>query len=506
MPLPLQRTPSPLWDDSLFETVVAAAINGVMAVNEQGLISVFNAACEAMFQYRPEEVLGRGIAMLLASPFREEYEERLRRFQQTGEAKGAGTGRELKGRRRDGSEFPIFMSVGEGIHDGRRMFVVVVQDLTDLQIERAMHAEQRAFLAAIVDSSNDAIVSKTLDGKITSWNRAAENLFGYSAAEMIGTSITRLFPEDRVEEEIEIMARVRLGEATEHYETLRIRKDGSLVDVSVTVSPIRDSNGTVIGASKTVRDISERKFAEARLEILSAELSHVARVSEMGQVSAAIAHELNQPLTAVLNYTNVAKRLIAMSDPAAKAKSYEAVSKAGEQALRAGQIIRRLRDFVEKRESTRTLEDINAVTEESLALGLIGTRKSEITTTIDFADDLQLVLIDKVQIQQVLVNLLRNATEAMTQSEQRELTVTTTAVTTDAVQVSVADTGCGVSDELAERLFRPFVTTKSGGMGIGLAISRSIIEAHGGRLTMAPNPGGGTVFQFVLPAAKRVMD
>jgi two-component system, LuxR family, sensor kinase FixL len=506
MPLPLQRLPPTLWDDSLFETVVAAAINGVMAVNDHGLVSVFNAACETMFQYRPEEVLGHGVAMLLASPFREEYEERLKRFQQTGRAEGAGTGRELRGRRKDGTEFPIFMSVGEGVHDGRRMFVVVVQDLTDMQMERAMHAEQRAFLAAIVDSSNDAIVSKTLDGKIMSWNRAAEHLFGYSAAEMIGTPITRLFPEDRVDEEAEIMARIREGLATEHYETVRLRKDGGHVDVSVTVSPIRDSNGAVIGASKTVRDISERKLAEARLETLSAELSHVARVSEMGQVSAAIAHELNQPLTAVLNYTNVAKRLIAMSDPAAKAKSYEAVSKAGEQALRAGQIIRRLRDFVEKRESTRTLEDINAVTDDSLALGLIGTRKTEITTIINFTDDLQLVLIDKVQIQQVLVNLLRNATEAMAQSERRELTVTTTAVNGDGVQVSVADTGCGVPDELAERLFRPFVTTKSSGMGIGLAISRSIVEAHGGRLTMVPNPGGGTIFQFILPVAKRVVD
>jgi two-component system sensor kinase FixL len=506
MPQPLYRQDSSQWDDSLFETVVAAAINGVMAVNEHGLISVFNAACEAMFQYHREEVLGHGIAMLLASPFREEYEERLRHYQETGEAKGAGKGRELIGRRSDGTEFPIFLSVGEGLHEGRRTFVVVVQDLTDLQLERAMHAEQRAFLAAIVDSSNDAIISKTLDGKVTTWNRAAEELFGYTAAEMIGTPVIRLFPEDRLDEEAEILERIRAGHALEHYETVRIRKDGTPVDVSVTVSPVRDLNGNVIGASKTVRDITEKKQAEARLQALSAELNHVARVSEMGQVSAAIAHELNQPLTAVLNYTNVAKRLIASTDSSAKAKSYEAVSKAGEQALRAGQIIRRLRDFVEKRESTRTLEDINAVTEDALALGLIGNHATDIKITLALAPDLQSVLIDKVQIQQVLVNLLRNAAEAMAESERRELTVTTVMVNGSWVQVSVADTGCGVSDELAERLFRPFVTTKTGGMGIGLAISRSIIESHGGRLTMVPNPSGGTVFQFILPVAKRLVD
>lgn len=506
MPLPLQRPDPPQWDDSLFETVVAAAINGVLAVNELGLISVFNAACETMFQYRREEVLGHGIAMLLASPYREEYEERLHRYQQTGEAEGAGKGRELVARRKDGTEFPIFLSVGEGMHEGRRTFVVVIQDLTDLQLERAMHAEQRAFLAAIVDSSNDAIISKTLDGKVTSWNRAAEELFGYTAAEMIGKPVTRLFPEDRIHEEAEILDRIRAGNALEHYETVRVRKDGTTVEVSVTVSPIRDVRGEVIGASKTVRDITDKKQAEARMQSLSAELSHVARVSEMGQVSAAIAHELNQPLTAVLNYTNVAKRLIASTDPAAKAKSYEAVSKAGDQALRAGQIIRRLRDFVEKRESARTLEDINAVTEDALALGLLGIRDTDLKTTLALATDLQPVLIDKVQIQQVLVNLLRNAAEAMAESQRRELTVTTAMVNGASVLVSVGDTGCGVSEELAERLFRPFVTTKTSGMGIGLAISRSIIESHGGRLTMVPNPGGGTVFQFILPAAKRVVD
>ena len=506
MPLPLHRQDPPIWDDSLFETVVAAAINGVIAINDQGLISVFNSACETMFQYRREEVVGHGISILLASPYREEYENRLRHYQATGEAATAGTARELIGRRRDGSEFPVFLSVGEGQHEGRRTFVVVVQDLTDLHLERSMHAEQRAFLAAIVDSSNDAIISKTLDGKITSWNRAAEALFGYTAAEMIGTPVTRLFPEDRLAEEADILERVRAGYATEHYETIRVKKDGTPVDVSVTVSPIRDSGGTVIGASKTVRDITEQKQAEARLQTLSAELSHVARVSEMGQVSAAIAHELNQPLTAVLNYTNVAKRLIASSDPAAQAKSYEAVSKAGEQAIRAGQIIRRLRDFVEKRESTRTLEDINAVTEDALALGLIGTRNGEIRTTLALNADLPSVLIDKVQIQQVLVNLLRNAAEAMADQSRRELTITTARANGDSVLVSVADTGSGISDALAERLFRPFVTTKADGMGIGLAISRSIIESHGGRLTMVPNPGGGTVFQFILPAAKRMVD
>lgn len=498
-PLPLPQ--STQWDDTLFETVVAAAINGVIAINDRGLISVFNTACERMFQYRREEVIGRGVSMLLASPFREEYEVRLHHFQITGEAPGAGKGRELIAQRKDGTTFPIFLSVGEGAHMGRRVFVAVVQDLTDLQAENTVFAEQRAFLAAIVDSSNDAIMSKTLDGRITTWNKAAETMFGYTAEEMIGTPVTRLFPADRIEEESFILEKIRMGIATEHYETVRTRKDGTRIDVSVTVSPIRGVGGAIIGASKTVRDISERKETEARLQSLSDELSHVARVTEMGQVSAALAHELNQPLTAVLNYANVAKRFIELDNGTSRAKAAEAIGKASEQAMRAGQIIRRLRDFVEKRETTRSVEDVNALAEEAMALGLIGAKSSGINASLDLAEGLPKVLVDRVQIQQVLVNLLRNAAEAMAHTPKRDLTLFTSRGDDGMIVVGVSDTGTGISPELADRLFRPFVTTKPGGMGIGLAISRSIVESHGGRLSLSANAGGGTVFRFTLPAA-----
>ena len=505
MASPLSLATPPHWDDTLFETVAAAAINGVLAVNDRGLISVFNIACERMFQYRREEVLGHGLAMLLAPPFRDEYEDRLRLFQETGQSEGAGTGREIVGQRKDGSSFPILMSVADGIHISRRVYIgVIIQDLSHLQLERAVFAEQRAFLAAIVDSSNDAIISKTLDGHITTWNKAAERMFGYTADEMIGTPIIRLFPEDRIDEERSILEKVRMGSALEHYETVRVGKNGNRIDVSVTVSPIRDVDGKVIGASKTVRDITERKGTEARLQVLSSELSHVARVTEMSQVSAALAHELNQPLTAVLNYTNVAKRFIDAPGDEARAKAAEAIGKASEQATRAGQIIRRLRDFVEKREVAKSLEDINAVAQEALALGLVGS--TNLKTVLDLAPDLPAVFIDRVQIQQVLVNLLRNAAEAMAQSVRRELTLSTAITDDGMIGVCVFDTGSGITEELAARLFKPFVTTKPGGMGIGLAISRSIIESHGGRLTMSPNAVGGTVFQFTLPAAQHSME
>ena len=491
-------------DDSLFRTLLATAVDGIMVIDDAGIVQVYNEACRRLFQYPPEEVLGRNVSMLMPTPYREAHDRYIQSYKETGEARIIGIGREVLGRRKDASVFPMYLSVGEGQIHGRRVFVGIIHDLSALYRERSAYDQERAHLAMIVRSSNDAIMSETLEGMITTWNSAAEAMFGYAAAEVIGTSVTRLFPPHRQNEEDAILARIREGHATEHYETERVRKDGGVIHASVTVSPIRDATGRIVGASKTVRDITERKAAEARLQLLSAELNHVARVSEMGQLSAAIAHELNQPLTAVLNYANVAKRLIAATDPAATARAYEAVSKAGEQAVRAGQIIKRLRDFVEKRETNRTIENINTIAEDALALGLIGTRSADITTRVELSPSSPPILVDRVQIQQVLVNLLRNAAEAMADSPRRELTVVTSGIKDDAVEVVVADTGPGIPEEIADRIFNPFVTTKPGGMGIGLAISRSIIEAHGGRLSMAPNAGGGTVFQFTLPAAQRM--
>jgi two-component system, LuxR family, sensor kinase FixL len=488
-------------DASLFRTLIATAVDGIMVIDEQGFVQVYNDACMRLFQYRPEEVIGRNVNMLMPSPYREGHDDYIKHYRETGEARIIGIGREVHGQRKDGSVFPMYLSVGEGSLDDKRIFVGIIHDLTLLKREQAAREEQKGYLAAIVESANDAILSKTLDGTITSWNKSAELIFGYKAEEIIGKPITLLFPPDRLSEEEIIMSKIREGVAAEHFETVRARKDGTTVDVSVTVSPMRDADGTIIGASKTVRDITERKSAEARMQTLRSELSHVARVTEMSQFSAAIAHELNQPLTAILNYTNVAKRLIASPEEPATAKAYEAVSKAGEQAVRAGQIIRRLRDFVEKRETNRTLEDIHAIAEDAIALGLIGTKAANIKTRTEFAPHLPLILVDKVQIQQVIVNLLRNAAEAMADSPRRELTISISDLDNEGVEVAVADTGSGIPQELADRLFKPFVTTKAGGMGIGLAISQSIVEAHGGRIKMMPNADGGTVFQFTLPAA-----
>jgi two-component system sensor kinase FixL len=252
-----------------------------------------------------------------------------------------------------------------------------------------------------------------------------------------------------------------------------------------------------------VRDLTERQEAERRIQDIQAELLHASRLSVMGQMASTMAHELNQPLTAVTNYLEAGRQLLA-TGTGNHERLNEMMEKAIAQAQRAGDVIRRLRGFVSKGETERRLQNLNQMVEEALALALVGARQRGVRASLELDDTLPPVLVDHVQIQQVVLNLVRNAIEAMEQVEQRELTVGTRAVPEQGMaEVIIADTGPGIAPELADRLFQPFVTTKVTGMGLGLSICREIVEAHHGRLTTAPAPTGGTVFRVTLPIASR---
>jgi two-component system sensor kinase FixL len=367
----------------------------------------------------------------------------------------------------------------------------------------------RRLLAAIVASSDDGIISKTMDGVVTGWNPGAERIFGYRSEEIVGGPVAVLAMPGREDEMPAILDRLRRGDRIDHYETTRRHKDGRELQVSLTVLPIYDEDGHVIGASKVVRDITEVRLgadalraAQVRLQEQQNELLHVARLSELGQMAATLAHEVNQPLAAISNYLRAGLRLLAQDGPAARSKLDEAIGKAADQAARAGEIIRRLRSLAKRSESDPRPESIDRIVDEAIALAAIDARQRGVQLRIDPAAADELVLADRVQIQQVLLNLTRNALEAMEGEPRRELLVTT-AARDGVVEVSVRDTGPGLAPDVVERLFQPFVTTKDSGMGIGLSICRKIIDAHGGRLWAAGNPGGGTIFTFTLRSLPR---
>jgi two-component system sensor kinase FixL len=275
------------------------------------------------------------------------------------------------------------------------------------------------------------------------------------------------------------------------------RKDGSTFPMELSVGEVNQDGRKLF--TGFVRDLTERQQTDRRLQELQDGLLHVSRLRSMGQMAAALAHELNQPLTATANYVRAALRLIDQAEPNLP-RARQAMNLAAEQTLRSGEIIRRLRTFVARGEVARRPESVAKLIEEASALALVGAKDHGIKVLISIDPDLPNAVVDRVQIQQVLLNLIRNAMEAMDGCATRDLTVCASA-RADHVLVSIADTGVGVPAEIEARLFQPFITTKPEGMGIGLSVCRTIIEAHSGRLWMEPNPGGGSVFRFTLPTS-----
>jgi two-component system sensor kinase FixL len=359
-------------DDSLFDALIAFAVDGITVIDEKGIVRIYNKACERLFGYEAEEVIGRNVSMLMPAPYREEHDHYLERYVRTGEKHIIGIGREVSGRRKDGSTFPVNLSVGEGVVRGERIFLGIITDIT------------------------------------------------------------------------------------------------------------------------------ERQARNRQIQELQAEMLHVSRLTDMGQVAAGLAHELNQPLTAILNYANACMNL---AKNLKNAELKAGLAKVTEQAIRAGNIIRRLRAFIEKRGPVRAREDLARVVDDAVRLGQIHPSERGITLRVRVERDLPEVMIDRIQIQQVLINLIKNAAEAMENAAHRELTVTITSPNPERVRVVVTDTGPGILPEMRQRLFEPFVTTKAAGMGMGLSICRGIVEAHGGKLWYADNPGGGAAFTFEVPVS-----
>jgi two-component system, LuxR family, sensor kinase FixL len=593
-------------------------------VDAAGIILSVNAFGAAQFGHAASELVGQSILNLV-------LEEDDKEFVRTKmslclETPGRSNSWEVRKRRKDGTMLWIRENARAMRWSGNQLIVLIAcEDIT----ERYWGALESSRLAAIVSSSDDAIVSKTLDGTITSWNAGATNILGYEANEMIGQPITRIIPPELQEEEKRILARLRRGERIQHYETVRVAKDGRRVDISLTVSPLFNQSGKVVGASKVARDITERKLAEqalretasrlrtltetavdgvilidargvvlmfnpaceklfgysadtvigenvrmlmpepyrhehdryianyrdtrdpkiigigreviglrkdgstfpmdlsvgearqdgesifvgiirdltsrkrteAELEQARAELVRVARVTTLGELTAAIAHEVNQPLTGLVSSGNACLRWLAGDVPNLKA-ARESVERMISAGSRAGEVTSRIRALVGKSPSQRDRLNINDAITEVIALIRGEVRRCHISLQTKLSNDVPLILGDRIQLQQVILNLMLNAIEAMSEVSHptRELSVLSVKDEPNAALVTVQDSGVGLDEAALDQIFGAFYTTKAHGMGIGLAVSQTIIRAHGGRLWASPNVPRGAIFRFRLPA------
>jgi two-component system sensor kinase FixL len=407
--------------------------------------------------------------------------------------------------RKDGSEFLANVSITAlRSDDGTlRGFGKVVRDVTDQRAAEGKLRASASHLQSILNTVPDAMVVIDEGGSVISFSAAAQRLFGYAEDEVVGRNVDILMPSPDHDRHDGYLRRY-LATGERHIigigrTVVARRKDGTVFPMELSVGEaVGDGNRVFTGF---IRDLTERRATDARLEELQSELIHIARVSAMGTMASTLAHELNQPITAVANYVEAVRDLLAEPNPDDVPMIREALGDAAAEAMRAGYIVRRLRDFVSRGEVEKTVADLPELISEAAALGLLGAREKGVDATFSLDPSTPPVLVDRVQIQQVLINLIRNAVEAMSQSDERHLFISTHNDSTGFVRVTVADTGPGVAPELAGQLFTAFVSTKADGMGLGLSICRTIVEANDGRIWLAARDGGGSAFHFTLPEA-----
>lgn len=370
--------------------------------------------------------------------------------------------------------------------------------------DRHRHLFEAALLRSMIDTAPDAIITIEHDCRIRSFSPAAEKLFGYSEQEVIGRNISMLMPEPFRSEHDRYIARyLETGEKRiigKGRTVVARHRSGRRIPVELAVGEVNSGPSHIF--TGFIRDISQRVAAEERASRLQQELSHISRLSAMSEMASLIVHELNQPLTAIANFGEAAKRMVETGG--STERTVEFIEKSIIQAHRASEMIRRLRSFVARGEIKREPVDVNEVVREAALLALVGASDEHIRTDFNLAEDLPLMIADRIQIQQVIVNLIRNAVEAVLEVKpdggcDRRILVETNATADGSVEIAVTDSGSGLSEGTTEDIFQPFVSTKLSGMGIGLSVSRSIVEAHGGKIWAERPADGGARVIFTLP-------
>jgi two-component system sensor kinase FixL len=404
--------------------------------------------------------------------------------------------------RRDGSEFfaDVTLVALRDESGSLRAYGQTLFDITDRKAAETALARSELHLRSILATVPDAMIVIDDQATILSFSAAAERLFGWSETDVVGRNVAILMPSpDRERHDDYLHHYLKTGERRIigiGRIVSGLRRDGTVFPMELAVGEAASEGHRIF--TGFIHDLTEQQRAELRLRELQSELVHVSRLSAMGTMASTLAHELNQPLAAITYFMEGARDLLASPTDDVRELLREALHESAQEALRAGDIVRRLREFVARGEVEKRVEDLHHLIDEASRLALIGARERGIRTFFELDPAIRQVLVDRVQIQQVLVNLLRNAVEALAGCIICDLTIRTQRVGDGLIQVTVMDTGTGIAEDILPRLFEAFATTKDHGMGLGLSICRTIVEAHGGRIWVEPRDGGGTVFHFTL--------
>jgi PAS domain S-box-containing protein len=473
-----------------FAALVNASDDPIISKDLTGRIISWNRAAARVFGYQTEEILGQSVLRLIPPRFHHEENEILRKLR----ADETIEPYETNWLRKDGTNvsvsviiYPVRNETGNIIGASK-----IAHDLS----ERKRNDESRFRLAAIVDSADDAIVSKDLNGIVTSWNAGAQQMFGYTAGEMIGQSILRIIPEELQYEEDEILRKLRAGDRIDHYETKRVKKNGDRIEVSVTISPIRDEVGRVTGASKIARDISDRK----RVELL---LIQSEKLVATGRMAATIAHEINNPLESVMNLIYLARQYSSESS-----KAHQYLLTAEEELERVSHIARQTLGYY-KDTGSPTEVYLHDLIENVLAVYNSKLIAASIAVEVQF-NDLQKIVASKGEMLQVFSNVIANAIDAMPQGGTLKISTRNLIGSAgDGIQTVIRDSGTGIKQDHLAKIFEPFFTTKGDlGTGIGLWVVRQLLERRGGQISVASTTeqgNSGTTITIFVPFSTHVL-
>jgi PAS domain S-box-containing protein len=454
--------------------IVDSSDDPIISKDLNGIITSWNNAATRVFGYQPDEIIGRSILQIIPPELHHEEDEILRKLKAGERIEHHETVRVGK----SGEHIAVSVTISPIKDDTGRVIggSKIARDISG----RKKTDEIRFRLAAIVDSADDAIISKDLNGVVTSWNAGARQMFGYTAEEMIGQSILRLIPEELQYEEEQILRTLRAGDRVDHYETTRRKKNGEPIEVSVTISPIRDENGHVTGASKIARDISDRKRIE-RLLIQSE------KIAATGRMAAAIAHEINNPLESIVNLIFLARQNIN-----AQGKAQTFLLTAEQELERLSHLARQTLGYY-RDTGTATEIHLHDLIENVLTVYQGKVLSAGISVDKHF-NDLQKIVVSKGEMLQVFSNIIANAIDAMPQGGVLNISIRKVmSAAGDGMQIIIRDSGTGISRANLERVFEPFFTTKGDrGTGIGLWVAKQLVERRGGQISIASSTEKGT--------------